>query len=95
MTLKRREKRRYISVMHAGKAEDAFALVVRRHAEIFGSLVSARAALRLMKSSDKHMVMRCSLRESKSVLAAIALADPAMVTLDMSSLLRRMVRRHD
>lgn len=93
MTLKRREKRRYISVAHAGKAEDAFASVVRRHAEIFGSLASARAALRLISSGDRNMVIRCSLRESKSVLAAIALADPAMVTLDMSSLLNRMARR--
>jgi RNase P/RNase MRP subunit POP5 len=93
VTLKRREKRRYISVAHAGRAEDAFAFMVRRHTEIFGSLASARAALRLVSSSDKHMVVRCSLRESKSVLAAIALADPSMVTLDMSSLLKRMTRR--
>jgi RNase P/RNase MRP subunit POP5 len=94
MTLKRREKRRYISILHGGKAEDAFASMVRRHAEIFGGFASARASPRLISSNDKDMVVRCGLKESKSVLAAIALTDPAMVTLDMSSLVKRMARRH-
>ena len=93
MTLKRREKRRYISIIHQGKAEEAFSALERRHAELFGSVASARAALRLLGSAGNVMTARCSLLQVSTVLVAIALSDPAMATLDMSSSMKRMNRR--
>ena len=93
MTLKRREKRRYISIVHSGVAQDAFSTLERRHAELFGSAAFARAAMRLLLSVDNVMMVRCSLSQVRGVLVAIALADPAMTTLDMSSSMKRLKRR--
>lgn len=91
--LKRREKRRYVSVIYQGKPEEAFATLERRHADLFGSVASAQAALRLLGSNDCAMTVRCSLSQVKTVLVAIALSDPAIATLDMSSSMKRMKRR--
>lgn len=101
-TLKRREKRRYILVMYRQQdcmqpatAPDALAAIERRHAELFGSIASARASLRLVRADEPGlMVIRCSLQSVDGVLASIALADPEMVTLDMSSSMRRLKRRN-
>jgi RNase P/RNase MRP subunit POP5 len=79
--------------MHQGKPEESFATLERRHAELFGSVAFAKAALRLLGSNDNVMTVRCSLEQVKTVLVAIALADPAMTTLDMSSSMKRMRRR--
>ena len=93
MTLKRREKRRYISVMHPGLPTDAFAVIERRHAELFGSIASTRASLRLTKPGDGVMIIRYSLAEATGVLVAIALSDLPMATVDMSSSMKRLKRR--
>lgn len=80
--------------------DEAFAAIVRRHSELFGSVGSARASLKLLRSyrNDNNnsiiIIVRCSLREAEHVLASIALVPaPAMVTLDMSSSARRLKRR--
>jgi RNase P/RNase MRP subunit POP5 len=94
MTLKRREKRRYISVMHQGLPTDAFSAIQKRHADLFGSIASARASLRLVKPGDAGvMIVRSSLSQITGVLVAIALADPSMATMDMSSSMKRLKRR--
>ncbi|MGI0020270.1 MAG: hypothetical protein ACREAY_07345 [Nitrososphaera sp.] len=93
MTLKRREKRRYISVMHQGLPADAFAVIERRHKDLFGTIASARASLRLTKPGDGVIIVRSSLQEATGVLAAIALSDPPMATVDMSSSMKRLKRR--
>ena len=93
MTLRRREKRRYISVMHQGLPTDAFSAIQRRHAELFGSIASARASLRLVKPGEGVMIVRSSLEQITDVLAAIALTDPPMATIDMSSSIKRLKRR--
>lgn len=93
MTLKRREKRRYISVMHQGLPADAFAIIERRHAELFGSIASTRASLRLTKSGNGVMIVRSSLADTTGVLVAIALSDPPMATVDMSSSMKRLKKR--
>jgi RNase P/RNase MRP subunit POP5 len=79
--------------MHQGKPEESFAALGRRHAELFGSIAFAKAALRLIGSDGEIMTIRCNLSQVKTVLVAIALSDPAMVTLDMSSSMKRMKKR--
>lgn len=94
MTLKRREKRRYISVTHTGLPAEAFAIIERRHTELFGRIASTRASLRLTKPGNGGvMIMRSRLQEAASVLVAIALSYPPMATLDMSSSMKRLKRR--
>lgn len=95
-TLRRREKRRYILVMHPREqpAPEALVAIQRRHAELFGSIASERASLRLTKAYEAGLVViRCSLEATDGILASVALSDPAMVTLDMSSSMRRLKRR--
>lgn len=75
------------------ESSDVLAAVLRRHAELFGSVASQRTSLRLIKDENKVAILRSSLSEAESVLAAIALCDPPMVTLDMSSSMKRLKRR--
>lgn len=90
-TLKRREKRRYVIVMHTGP--DALVAVQKRHAELFGSVASQKADLRLIKNESGIAILRTSLAQTDNVLVTIALCDPPMATLDMSSSVKRLRRR--
>ena len=65
----------------------------KRHAELFGSVASQKADLRLIKDEGGVAILRTSLAQADSVLAAIALCDPPMATLDMSSSVKRLRRR--
>jgi RNase P/RNase MRP subunit POP5 len=80
----------------ATAAPDALAAIERRHAELFGNIASARSSLRLVRADDGPglMIIRCSLQSVDGILVSIALADPEMVTLDMSSSMRRLKRRN-
>jgi RNase P/RNase MRP subunit POP5 len=62
-------------------------------AELFGSIASAKASIRIVKGGDKVMIIRCSLAETDHTLAAIALCDLPATTLDMSSSVKRLKRR--
>ncbi len=76
-----------------GGGMSALAAVQKRHAELFGSIALERAALRLIKDESRVVIMRCSLAEAEHVLVAIALCNPPIVTLDMSSSMKRLKRR--
>ena len=91
MMLKRREKRRYIAVMHEGSAQDAVALIAKRYGYIYGT--AQVPSIKLTRSYDGATIVRCSLQAADGVLVAIALADQPMVTLDMSSSTKRLKRR--
>jgi RNase P/RNase MRP subunit POP5 len=91
--LKRRAKRRYLSIMHAGPASDVVAVVARRCSELFGSVAAEKAAIRLVKSEGDITVIKCRLDQLDSVLVSIALADPPVATLDMSGSVKRLQRR--
>ena len=77
--------------MHTGP--DALAAVQKRHGELFGSVASQKADLRLTRDEGGIAILRTSLAQTDSVLAAIALCDPPMATLDMSSSVKRLKRR--
>ncbi|MGH9992670.1 MAG: hypothetical protein ACREBU_13810 [Nitrososphaera sp.] len=53
-----------------------------------------KAALTLIRSEYKVMIVRCGLDQLDKILVSIALTDPPMVALDMSASLRRLRRRH-
>ncbi|HEY7507976.1 MAG TPA: hypothetical protein VH677_02510 [Nitrososphaera sp.] len=74
-------------------SQDALVAVQKRHAELFGSVASQKADLRLIKDEGGVAILRTSLAQADSVLAAIALCDPPMATLDMSSSVKRLRRR--
>ena len=90
--LRRRAKRRYLSVIHTGQASDAVNTITRRHLELFGSIAAEKAAIKLVKSNDAAII-KCRLDQLDSVLVATALADPPMMTLDMSGSVKQLQRR--
>ena len=93
MTLKRREKRRYISVIHGCPTDEAAAAIERRLQELYGTVVLERAALKTVKPGEGVTIFRCGLGSERNVLVAIALANPAMASLDMSSSVKRLKKR--
>ncbi len=92
--LKRRAKRRYRSIVHSGQAGDAVNAIAVRCSELFGSVATEKAAIRLVKTEDNITVMKCRLDQLDGVLVAIALTDPPVATLDMSGSMRQLKRRH-
>src|SRR5574341_1892550 len=93
VTLKRREKRRYISVMHGCPATEAATAIERRLQELDGTIALERASLEAVKPGEGISIFRCGLGSQGKVLVAIALAYPAIATLDMSSSVRRLKKR--
>jgi RNase P/RNase MRP subunit POP5 len=93
--LKRRSKRRYLCIMHSGEANDSVNAVIRRFSELFGSIATEKAAIRLVRSSTNEAIIKCRLEQLNNVLVAISLTDPPAVTVDMSGSIRRLQRRKD
>jgi RNase P/RNase MRP subunit POP5 len=63
---------------------------VERHAELFGSVATERAGIRLMRSNDSFTVIKCRLEQLDSVLATIALTEPPVVTLGISGSIKEL-----
>ena len=78
--------------MHGGSAVDAVNLIVKRHAELFGSVATERAGIRLMRSNDSLTVIKCRLEQLDSVLAIIALTEPPAVTLGISGSIKQLTK---
>lgn len=92
--LKRRAKRRYLSLMHAGQASAAVSAITKRCSELFGSIAAEKAAIRLVKSGGNLTIIKCRLDQLDNVLVAIALTDLPAATLDMSGSVKQLQRRH-
>lgn len=92
--LNRRSKRRYLSILHDGQAGDVVSAIANRCSELFGSIAMEEAAIRLAKSEDDVTIIKCRLDKLDSVLVAIALVDPAVVTMDMSGSVKQLRHRH-
>jgi RNase P/RNase MRP subunit POP5 len=94
--LKRRSKRRYLSIMHSGEANDsvnAVNAIIERFYELFGSIATEKAGIRLVRSSTNEAIIKCRLEQLNNVLVAIALTDPPAVTVDMSGSIKKLQRR--
>lgn len=88
--LNRRAKRRYLSVMHAGPGSGAVNAIVKRFSELFGSIATEKAAIRLVKSEGNTTIIKCRLDQLDKVLVAITLTDPPTVTLGLSGSIKRL-----
>jgi RNase P/RNase MRP subunit POP5 len=91
--LKRRSKRRYLSIMHSGEANDSVNAIIKRFSELFGSIATEKAGIRLVQSSTNEAIIKCRLEQLNNVLVAIALTDPPAVTVDMSGSIKQLQRR--
>lgn len=90
--LRRRAKRRYLSILHGGQATDAVDLITKRCSELFGSVSAEQASIRLVRSGDVT-VIKCRLAQLDHVLAAIALSNPPVLSLGMSGSVKQLLQR--
>jgi RNase P/RNase MRP subunit POP5 len=88
--LKRRSRRRYIFIIHDGEANDLVNAIIKRFGELFGSIATEKAAIRLVRSNANQAIIKCRLEELDNVLVAISLTDPPAVTVDMSGSINRL-----
>ncbi|MDQ3727852.1 MAG: hypothetical protein M3307_06420 [Thermoproteota archaeon] len=91
--LKRRSKRRYLSIMHAGEASNSVNAITRRFSELFGTIAAEKASIRLVQQGANESIIKCRLDELENVLVAITLVEPPVVTIAMSGSIRRLRRR--
>ena len=91
--LKGRSKRRYISIIHSGQGIVWFGAVVKRFSELFGTITTQKAAIKLVHSGAKHAIIRCKLEQIDNVLVAISMTDPPAVTLDISGTIKHLTDR--
>jgi RNase P/RNase MRP subunit POP5 len=91
--LKRRSKRRYVSIMHAGGSSNSVNAITRRFSELFGTIAAEKAAIRLVQQGANESIIRCRLEQLENVLVAITLIDPPVVTIAMSGSIRQLRRR--
>jgi RNase P/RNase MRP subunit POP5 len=91
--LKRRSKRRYLSIMHAGESSNSVNALTKRFSELFGTIAAERAAIGLVQQGANESIIKCRLEHLENVLVAIALIDPPVVTMAMSGTIRQLRKR--
>jgi RNase P/RNase MRP subunit POP5 len=91
--LKRRSKRRYLSIIHAGESSASVNAITKRFCELFGTIATEKAAIRLVRQGANESIIKCRLDELEKVLVAISLIDPPVVTLAMSGSIRQLQRQ--
>ena len=91
--LKRRPKRRYISIVQAGDPNDSANAIKKRFSELFGTIATEKAAIRLVEQRANESIIRCTLEQLENVLVAIALIHPPIVTIGMSGSIKQLRRR--
>jgi RNase P/RNase MRP subunit POP5 len=91
--LKRRSKRRYLSIKHAGQSSDSVNAIIKRCSELFGSIAAEKAAIRLVQQGENESIIKCRLEHIENVLVALTLIDPPAVTTGMSGTLKQLRSR--
>lgn len=91
--LKRRSKRRYLSIIHAGESSASVNAITKRFCELFGTIAAEKAAIRLVRQGENESIIKCRLDELEKVLVAIALIDPPVVTIAMAGSIRQLQRQ--
>ena len=76
--------------MHDGPNVDLVNSILKRHLELFGSIATERAGIRLMRSNDNMSIIKCRLDQVESVLATIALIDIQVLTLGTSGSIKQL-----
>jgi RNase P/RNase MRP subunit POP5 len=91
--LKRRSKRRYLSIIHAGESSASVNAITKRFCELFGTIAAEKAAIKLVRQGANESIIKCRLDELEKVLVAISLIDPPVVTIAMSGSIRQLQRQ--
>ena len=94
--LKRRDKRRYMAVLHDGQMDgiEIVDLIKKRNSELFGHIATERSSIRFIQSQGANLIIiSCKLKGLDNILSTIALSYPPLITLDMSGTLKRLRKR--
>ena len=91
--LRRRSKRRYLSIIHAGESSASLNAITKRFCELFGTIAAEKAAIRLVRQGTNESIIKCRLDELEKVLVAITLIDPPVVAIAMSGSIRQLRRQ--
>jgi RNase P/RNase MRP subunit POP5 len=91
--LKRRPKRRYLVIVQADKSSDPIAAIKERFSELFGTIATEKAALRLVEQRENEFIIRCTKDQLENILVAIALVDPPVITIDISGTIKQLKSR--
>jgi RNase P/RNase MRP subunit POP5 len=91
--LKRRPKRRYLSIVPADKSSDPVTAIKKRFSELFGTIATEKATLKLVEQRGNEFIIRCAKDQLENVLVAITLVDPPIITIDMSGTIKQLRRR--
>jgi RNase P/RNase MRP subunit POP5 len=93
--LKRRDKRRYLAVLHSGQQDgiEIVDLIKERNSELFGHISTEKSSIRFIQSQGANLIIiSCKLKGLDNILSTIALTDPPLVTLHISGTLKRLGR---
>jgi len=91
--LNRRPKKRYLSILQAGESIDSAKAIKKRFSELFGTIATEKAAIRLIEKRQNESIIRCTLEQLENVLLTITLVDPPAVAVAMSGTLRKLRKR--
>jgi len=91
--LNRRPKRRYVSVVRTGEPIDSAKAVKKRFCELFGTIATEKAAIRLIEQSGNESIIKCTLEQLENVLLSITLLDPPAVTIGVSGSVKQLRKR--
>jgi RNase P/RNase MRP subunit POP5 len=88
--LNRRSKRRYVCILHVCEANDSVNAIKKRYSELFGSIGTEKAAIKLVRSNANRAIIKCRLEELDNVLVAITFTCPSPLVLDVSGSIKRL-----
>lgn len=91
--LNRRSKRRYVCILHQGEANFSVNAIKKRYCELFGSIGTEKAAIRLVRSNYNRTIISCRLEQVNNVLVAITFTCPSLLVLDVSGSIKRLQLR--
>jgi RNase P/RNase MRP subunit POP5 len=88
--LNRRPKRRYVSIVQAGEPIDSANAIKKRFSELFGTIATESAAIRLIEQRGNESIIKCTLEQLENVLLSIALLDPPTITIKVSGSIKHL-----
>jgi RNase P/RNase MRP subunit POP5 len=91
--LKRRSKRRYISIFYEDVSTFSAKTIKKRYCDLFGSIGVEKAAIRMVRSNANRAIIKCKLEQLDNVLVAITFTYPSLLVLDVSGSIKRIELR--
>lgn len=91
--LNRRSKRRYVCILSEGEANFSVNAIKKRYCDLFGSIGTEQAEIRLVRLNANCAIIRCRLEQIENLLVAITFTYPSVLVLDVSGSIKRLQLR--